>query len=505
MRDTRISSQVEWRSPGPLKALGSICYAGKYSNIADEGRRGMVVGKRAWGAISGGIVTALGLVFATTTLAVAADLGGDCCADLEERIAELEASTVRKGNRKVSVTVSGWINEAVFLWDDGTEHNAYVGTNFVEQSRFRFVGEAKIDKDWSAGYVLEFGGAGHPSNQWDQGSQASNNANPFNQDRRVITRKSNWYLKNKDWGQFAVGLNAMATYHLLDDADPTLTRNIDPAEGASIFMAAFQIRIDGQFVHGLKWSDILRGFNNLTPGDSARRHIIRYDTPTYKGFSAAATWGEDDVWDTMLNYKDDIGDFTLVARAGYGASTDPGQMARSADPAFPSYVYGGTACISGSTTVTSLPNFECTWEAAGGTIWHKLTGLYLYGGWGRQSVHTDHIFPQGTIFDATSTDWFLQPGIERKWCELGKTVVFGEYRHDDPGSNPGKTVDGSINFWQGGVVQNFENADMNLYVVYEYTDGSVTGNSATAATGAPVGTSSLDPFKQIIIGAKINF
>ena len=31
--------------------------------------------------------------------AQAADLGGDCCADLEERVAELEATTARKGNR----------------------------------------------------------------------------------------------------------------------------------------------------------------------------------------------------------------------------------------------------------------------------------------------------------------------------------------------------------------------------------------------------------------------
>ncbi len=36
------------------------------------------------------------------TRRLAADLGGDCCADLEERIAELEATTARKGNRKVS-------------------------------------------------------------------------------------------------------------------------------------------------------------------------------------------------------------------------------------------------------------------------------------------------------------------------------------------------------------------------------------------------------------------
>ena len=32
--------------------------------------------------------------------AKAADLGGDCCADLEERVAELEATTARKGNRR---------------------------------------------------------------------------------------------------------------------------------------------------------------------------------------------------------------------------------------------------------------------------------------------------------------------------------------------------------------------------------------------------------------------
>src|SRR5690349_24829139 len=95
------------------------------------------------------IAAALGLVVGAGS-ASAADLGGDCCADLEERIAELEATTARKGNRKVSLTISGWVNEAVFGWDDGVESNVYVGTNSLEQSRFRFVGDAKIDADWSA-------------------------------------------------------------------------------------------------------------------------------------------------------------------------------------------------------------------------------------------------------------------------------------------------------------------------------------------------------------------
>ncbi len=88
---------------------------------------------------------------------------------------------------------------------------------------------------------------------------------------------------------------------------------------------------------------------------------------------------------------------------------------------------------------------------------------------------------------------------------LGATEIFASYRHDDPGSNPGKTVSGNINFWQGGLIQRLDEADLNLYVVYQYADGSFIGNAATATNGAPIGETSIDGFQQIITGAKINF
>ena len=87
--------------------------------------------------------------------ASAADLGGNCCADLEERIAELEATTARKGNRKVSLTVSGWVGEQVMYWDDGSEQNTYVtGLGSTLASHFKFTGQATISPGWSAGYVI---------------------------------------------------------------------------------------------------------------------------------------------------------------------------------------------------------------------------------------------------------------------------------------------------------------------------------------------------------------
>src|SRR5262245_10432639 len=101
------------------------------------------------------IVSAVGAVVHAQKPANAADLGGDCCADLEDRVAELEATTVRKGNKKVSAQIYGKMNWAVLTWNDGAETNTYSVNNFMESSRFGFKGSAKIAGFWSAGLRLE--------------------------------------------------------------------------------------------------------------------------------------------------------------------------------------------------------------------------------------------------------------------------------------------------------------------------------------------------------------
>jgi hypothetical protein len=83
------------------------------------------------------------LLVATTAGATADDLS--CCSDLEQRVAELESMVARKGNRNVTLQISGLVNNAVMAWDDGAERNAYVVTNDNQRSRFSFVGKAAID------------------------------------------------------------------------------------------------------------------------------------------------------------------------------------------------------------------------------------------------------------------------------------------------------------------------------------------------------------------------
>src|SRR5215471_9835287 len=104
-----------------------------------------------------GALVASGLLMGGLTAgsASAADLGGNCCADLEERVAELEATTVRKGNRRVSLTLSGQVSRQLMYWNDGAQSDLYSVDNGLNSSRFRFTGNAKINPEYSAGFMFE--------------------------------------------------------------------------------------------------------------------------------------------------------------------------------------------------------------------------------------------------------------------------------------------------------------------------------------------------------------
>ena len=159
----------------------------------------------------------------------AADLGGDCCADLEKRVAELEATTVRKGNKKVSVTLYGQENHAVLFWDDGHEKNTYVVDNNYESSRFGFKGNAKPGfGDWAAGYRLEVEPTGANSaklNQFDD-DNANDSAGPLN------VRHSFIYLSSKTYGEGRMGLTATPIYNITKDTNVTeLEDTMHPTTG----------------------------------------------------------------------------------------------------------------------------------------------------------------------------------------------------------------------------------------------------------------------------------
>src|SRR5215510_375433 len=172
-------------------------------------------GRANWGLVLGVIS-----LFAATP-AVSADLGGDCCADLEERVAELEATTARKGNRKMSMTITGQVHRMVLWWDDGHSSKTYYGIdNTNSSSRFTFLGSARVNPSVTMGFEImievEAGGTSSKLSQLDEdgkvGGQISGSAAPgtsFNQSNVDAyfgdARRVAWWIEHKDVGRLTVG------------------------------------------------------------------------------------------------------------------------------------------------------------------------------------------------------------------------------------------------------------------------------------------------------------
>jgi len=382
--------------------------------------------------------------------ASAADLGGNCCADLEERIAELEATTARKGNRKVSLTVSGWVGQQVMWWDDGYESNVYVGDlGATLSSHFKFTGQATIAPGWTAGYVLHV----EVRNNNSLGITQDYYENGTNVADGVQLLQSFWFVKSEKLGKVGVGLQSQASDNtaILVDGSGSLV----PANWVAFDYASFFIRNSASAVttDGPQYIGVGGCFGGGVIGDcnGGTQNVVRYDSPTFGGFSVSASWGEDDMWDVAARYAGEHAGFKVAVAGAYSELT------------------GGS----------NTPQFfDDTFEyfQVGAYIQHVPTGLFLYGAYGNA---------QYDIQTGDADTYYVKAGLRERWTHLGHTVVYGEYEKNEssgafvqstyataPNADP---TDSDFNLWGVGVVQEIDAAAMSMWLSYrniEYSDNS---------------------------------
>lgn len=447
------------------------------------------------------IAAAAGLVLGGYALqARAADLGGDCCADLEERVAELEATTARKGNRVVSLTISGHVNKTLMIWDDDYESNVYVTDNNISQSRFRFTGSAKIDADVSAGFYIEVSVA--DNNSSDQ-TQLSDDA--AGNDKTLTTRHVYWWLQSQKLGKLSVGHQSSASDGLADvQLGNTLTAASSGwAGGFFLYNGTRYGSGNPDGLSGVTWGDLEPIFHG------GRGDFVRYDSPSLHGFVLSATWGEDDFWDVTLRYAKEWNSIRVAAAIGYVASSDG---------------TGGQnlACQNTLGSAFNDHDADCHLWAGSASVMHVPTGLFVAVAGGE---HTDNGW-QSEFLDAggnpdfraskESDYWYIAGGIQRRWWSYGSTTFYGEYLdstkaslgvldENDPLNDSGINawINGAdYSFWGLGVVQQIDAAAMELYVMYRDFDGSL---NLVDANGD--GVDSFDPsdLSVVFAGARIKF
>lgn len=345
------------------------------------------------------------------TKAKAADLGGSCCADLEERVAELEATVARKGNRKVRLVVSGQVSKAV-LWHDipglAGENKLRVIDNANSGTRIRFAGESTISKTMRAGFIVELG--------YDE---TKGTGLGISSDDMTIRHSFAWLETAA--GKVSIGRTSSAT------------DGIAEIDTSNANIASLPMSLEPLWTYsGL--GGIAGGILNPVPFDGGRANVVAYETPNMGGFIASAAWGGgqtasgDDLWDVALRYANEFGGVRVAAGIGY--------------------------------RVENYDTFGATDEtktlAGSASIKHVLTGLFVTGAFGDQK--------DNPLFGDMQM-WQARAGIERNWTGMGATTLFAEY-----GDHTLKTFDIDSSFVGLGIVQQIDAAAMDLFVSYRQYD-----------------------------------
>lgn len=442
---------------------------------------------------------ALALTSQTTTAAdLATSIGSSCCSDMEERIAELEATTVKKGNRKMSLTISGWVAQQVTFWDDGVESNAYVsdiGTTLA--SHIRLSGTAQIQPGLSAGYVLQLESIGNEPLAVNQSADTAG--------RGVGVLQSFWFLKSDTLGKLSVGTQSSAADNaaILVDASGSLV----PANYVLFDNNNFALRfakVDGVTIAGkprgaapYTWGALAscgtlagsaRNLGASADCDGVPNNNIRYDTPVMAGFSGSASWGEDDVWAVAGRYAGEFNSIKLAAAIAFTQSTDD----------------------NGAADLKADGGLKASALQAGLYIQHTPTGLFAYGAYGKDyndRVGEGALRPLiGEKKDGDS--FYLKGGVRARWNSLGHTIVYGEYGENNDKQSTDLyftqlMVGSQLTQWGGGIVQEIDSASMTVWLTYRHFDAELTQDNRPF--GGALSKFEFEPLELVKVGALINF
>lgn len=378
-------------------------------------------------------------------------LGGNCCADLEERVAELEAVTARKGTRRVSLTISGVVHKGV-LWHNNEElpgkdkFSIYDGT--TDPTRVRISGEGKIGSSMAAGFVIEIAYAGDTARGIDTGKalfSLGNGTDGVNEfqigDRGMVTRHSFVYLDGP-LGKVSLGQQSMAT-------DGVIEVNL-----ANTMVAGKPLDLAP-----MNYGGSLAGL--AIAYDGYRANAVRYDTPILGGFHASVAATDTNSWDAALRYAGEFAGVRLAFGVGYRDQKSQNLLNLiNVLDILTVDLTGSHKALSGSASVK-----------------HMLSGLFATAWYSRVKYEvsgTVGLFPplfsiSFPIGSETMTGYGGQVGIEKNLFSIGNTTVFVEWQK----SNGDFLAD--ITTYGAGLVQSFDLLGLDLYVAARRHDVSSSG------------------------------
>ena len=216
-----------------------------------------------------------------------------------------------------SLTLSGQVNPAFNVVDDGISTDVFIVDNDTSGTRFRLDADAPLGET-SFGATIEIGAS--PNNSYDVSQLDPQTDADFTVRRAEVT------IRNDRYGRLQLGQGSSA-------ADDTAEYDLSLVAGPIMYAGVADIAGGIIFTDGTELTDPA-----ITVGDAFfdfdgdRLGRIRYDSPMFGPVQGSASYGQDDQWAAAVTLGGDygdwsgwtVGDFTLLAAASVYNPDDDG-------------------------------------------------------------------------------------------------------------------------------------------------------------------------------------
>jgi len=315
------------------------------------------------------------------------------------------AAEVSSGSNDVKLSISGQVNRGVLYVDDGTETEILHVDNDNSSTRIRLIGSGSYDEDISVGTQIEVQFESNSTADIKIDGSAPGMSNSFTE------RKLELYVDSKRFGRLWLGQGDTAS-NGTSEVDLSGTGVIGYSGVADM---AGGIEFGGLGV-GPSIGTVYSNFDGLSRDDR-----IRYDTPSFSGFSVSASHADSRKSDVAARYSSDIGGGLKVAAAvGYAINGNVDSQ------------------LSGSVSVRHSSGFNVT-AAAGQQdldvgvrdpfFWYAKLGYVWGGGIGDTAFAIDYASADDV---AQLDDEFTSVGafVVQKVDKISTELYFGVRNHE---------------------------------------------------------------------------
>lgn len=227
------------------------------------------------------------------------------------------ALEIKSGSDKVQVQLYGEIDRAVMYADDGNQDKVFHVDNTHSETRVGLNGEIAATESLTIGGSFEQLWQANPSHAVSMEEESVSG--------EFAGELAELYFAFSQAGKFSLGLGGMAS----DGGSEVDLSGTDVAGSVGVAYGggglAFYDAASGGYGHDGEETAVIAAFrrqccelfNRVAADGLGKKNRLRYDTPSFAGFSFGIAAGEQETFDASLSYSGEFGGTQLEAMAAW--------------------------------------------------------------------------------------------------------------------------------------------------------------------------------------------